>query len=346
MSSFSIGVDLGGTNLRVAAYTRASGLLETILLPTRLAAGRHAVVEDMCRGMRKLMDTYSPQYELAGVGIGTPGPLELPAGRLHNPPNLPGWDGFDLRKEVETCLGMEVTVESDANLAALAECLLGSGRTLGIDSLCMLTLGTGIGNGIILNGKVWDGVNGMAGEAGHMTIWPEGPACGCGGAGCLEMYASATAVRRIALETAASGKAPALAALVEANPQFTTRDLSALALKGESDAQQIFDNVGKALGIGLAGLVNTLNLPLYVVGGGLANAWDLFAPTLFKELRHRSYVYRLTEPGSPIAKNNGSTGTLVIAAELGADSGLLGACILPYTASGQKAADTPEATLR
>src|ERR1700760_623011 len=102
MSSFSIGVDLGGTNLRVAAYTRASGLLETILLPTRLAAGRHAVVEDMCRSSRKLIDTYSPQHELMGVGIGTPGPLELPAGRLHNPPNLPGWDGFNLRSEVES----------------------------------------------------------------------------------------------------------------------------------------------------------------------------------------------------------------------------------------------------
>jgi glucokinase len=346
MSSFSIGVDLGGTNLRVAAYTRASGLLETILLPTRLAAGRHAVVEDMCRSIRKLIDTYSSQYELTGIGIGTPGPLELPAGRLHNPPNLPGWDGFNLRSEVESCLDMEVTVESDANLAALAECLLGSGRSLGIDSLCMLTLGTGIGNGIILNGKVWDGVNGMAGEAGHVTIWPDGPACGCGGAGCLEMYASATAVRRITLEIAASGKAPSVTAMIKANPEFTTRDLSALALSGDASAQQIFDNVGRALGIGLAGLVNTLNLPLYVVGGGLANAWDLFSPALFKELRYRSYVYRLTEPGSAIANSTGSPGTLMIAAELGADSGLLGACILPYTASGQKAEDTPETTLR
>src|ERR1700739_3056795 len=155
MSSFSVGVDLGGTNLRVAAYTHASGLLETILLPTRLLAGRHPVVEDMCHAIRKLLANYSPGNELIGIGIGTPGPLELPAGRLHNPPNLPGWDGFELRVEIENCLDMPVTVESDANVAALAECVLGSGRTLGIDSLCMLTLGTGIGNGIILNGKIW-----------------------------------------------------------------------------------------------------------------------------------------------------------------------------------------------
>jgi glucokinase len=346
MSSFSVGVDLGGTNLRIAAYTRASGLLETILLPTRLAAGRHAVIEDMCHGIRKLSDNYSPQHELIGVGIGTPGPLELPAGRLHNPPNLPGWDGFDLRAEVEACLGMPVALESDANLAALAECLLGSGRTLGIDSLCMLTLGTGIGNGIILDGKVWHGAHGMAGEAGHLNIWPDGPACGCGSNGCLEMYASATALRRIALEAASSGKAPAIAALCAANPDFTTRDLSDLAENGAADAQRIFDDLGRVLGIGIGDLVNTLNLPLYVVGGGLANAWDLFSPAMFAEVRYRSYVYRLTKPGSSVLNGNADAGTRIIAAELGADSGLLGACILPYTFSDKSTTDTPKTAPR
>src|SRR5579884_1125247 len=336
MNSFSIGVDLGGTNLRIAAYTRASGLLETILLPTRLAAGRHAVVEDICSGVRKLLHTYSSQHYLAGIGIGTPGPLELPVGRLHSPPNLPGWDGFGLREEVESSLGMPVTVESDANVAALAECILGSGRTLGLSSLCMLTLGTGIGNGIILNEKIWHGVNGMAGEAGHVTIEPDGPACGCGSNGCLEMYASATAVRRIALEAAESGKAPAIAALAKRNPDFTTRDLSDLAEQGDPDAKRIFDGVGRALGIGIADLVNTLNLPLYVVGGGLANAWDLFSPALFAEVRHRSYVYRLTEPGRSVLNGGATNGTRIMSAELGADSGLLGACILPYTLNREK----------
>ncbi len=346
MSSFSIGVDLGGTNLRVAAYTRASGLLETILLPTRLSAGKHAVVEDMCHAIRKLLGVYSVQHELIGIGIGTPGPLELPAGRLHNPPNLPGWDGFKLRAEIEACLDMPVTVESDANVAALAECVLGSGRTLGIDSLCMLTLGTGIGSGIILSGKVWHGVHGMAGEAGHTNIWPDGPACGCGSNGCLEMYASATAVRRIALESAQSGKAPAIAALAARKPDFTTRDLADLAESGSADAQQVFDDVGRALGIGIGDLVNVLNLPLYVVGGGLANAWDLFSPAIFREVVHRSYVYRLTEPGSAVLNGNVNAGTRIIAAELGADSGLLGACILPYTISDEKTAGTPDKTLR
>src|SRR5271168_2624185 len=175
VQNYTIGVDLGGTNLRIAAYTRAAGLLETILLPTRLAAGRIAVVEDLCGAVFDLENRFSPRYTLAGIGVGTPGPLELPAGRLHNPPNLTGWDGFNLRCELEKRLKQGVFLEKDANLAALAECVLGRGQTMGLDSLCMLTLGTGVGNGIILGGKIFDGAAGMAGEAGHATIYPDGP---------------------------------------------------------------------------------------------------------------------------------------------------------------------------
>jgi glucokinase len=328
---FSIGVDLGGTNLRIAAYHPETGLLETILLPTRLNAGPRAVVVDICVGIRQLRERYSAKFTLVGIGIGTPGPLELPIGRLHNPPNLPGWDGFNLRAEVESCLGSPVLLESDANAAALAESKLGRGKSLGIDSLCMLTLGTGIGNGIILNGKIWDGMTGMAGEAGHVTIYADGPTCGCGSNGCLEMYASATAVVRIANARAASGKAPGLAALRDGSAGLTARGLAELAKQGDADAALIFSEAGTALGIGLAGLVNTLNLPLYVVGGGLALAWDLMAATLFPELRHRSYVYRLTEPGSRIAQTNPYGGTQILPAELGSDSGILGACILPFS---------------
>lgn len=330
MTSYTIGVDLGGTNLRIAAYTQQAGLLKTILLPTRLAAGRHAVVDDLCKSIQILIEAYSPQYELVGIGIGTPGPLELPAGRLHSPPNLPGWDGFELRAEIEQELERPILLESDANLAALAECVLGRGRSLGVDSLCMLTLGTGIGNGIILNGKIWHGANGMAGEAGHMTIWPDGPACGCGSNGCLEMYASATAVNRIAAQAAAAG-AGGIAAL----SPITARELARLAAEGDADAMAIFDQAARALGIGLAALVNTLNLPLYVVGGGVANAWDLLSPSLLAEVRHRSYVYRLTAPGAAAANGAPGQGTQIMSAELGSDSGLLGACILPYTVAEQ-----------
>lgn len=325
-AQYTIGVDLGGTNLRIAAYTHAGGILESILLPTRLNEGRDVVVADLCGAISSLIDRFSSNYNLAGIGIGTPGPLELPAGRLHNPPNLPGWDGFALKDEIESRLQQSIHLESDANLAALAECILGLGRTLGIDSLCMLTLGTGVGNGIILNGKVWDGNTGMAGEAGHATIYPDGPACNCGSNGCLEMYASATAVVRIANERIAAGTASGLN-----GHKWTARTLAEAANAGNTDAAQIYTEAGRALGIGLAALVNTLNLPLYVIGGGLVQAWNLLKPEIFKELCHRSYVYRLTAPGSEIVRGNPQAVTHVLPAELGKDAGLLGACILPLS---------------
>lgn len=324
-NQFSIGVDLGGTNLRIAAYTNKKGLIDTILLPTRLGAGPDAVACDMCNAIETLRGRYDARFDLAGIGVGTPGPLELPAGVLHNPPNLTGWDGFDLRGAIESRLKRPVTLESDANAAALAECVLGRGRSMRIDSLCMLTLGTGVGNGIVLNGKVWDGAAGMAGEAGHATVYPDGPACGCGGNGCLEMYASATAVVRIANERADNGSAPGLK-----GNTWTAHSLAEAADEGNEDARQLYVDTGRALGIELAALVNTLNLPLYVVGGGLAQAWHLMESTIFEELLHRSYVYRLTAPGSAIGARNPAGTTHVLPAELGPDAGLLGACILPF----------------
>jgi glucokinase len=319
-AAFTIGVDLGGTNLRMGAYTRTDGLLETIQLATRLRDGREAVAYDMCGAIRRLADRYRQEMVLAGIGIGSPGPVELPSGILRQPPNLPGWDGFELRATVEGALGLPIVLQNDANAAALAECILGRGKSLGVDSLCVLTLGTGVGGGIILHGKIWDGMSGMGGEVGHLNIWTEGGmACGCGNRGCLEPHASATGIRKSAEEMIASGTAAGLAALHARNPAFDAQDVAKLAGAGDAGAKAIFEKVGRSLGIGLASLANTLNLPLYVLGGGLANAWSLFSPALFEELRKRSYVYRL---------NSGKTH--VVTAELGPDAGLLGACLLPF----------------
>ncbi|MDE3188061.1 MAG: ROK family protein [Acidobacteriota bacterium] len=325
----TIGIDLGGTNLRVAAYTPEHGVLNSITLRTRLEAGPPAVVDDMCDAIRELLHQYEEGRELAGIGVGSPGPLELPAGRLHHPPNLPGWDGFPLLEEMEKRLQRPVLLESDANVAALAEYALGLGKQLGVESLCMLTLGTGVGNGIILNGKLWHGATGMGGEAGHMTIHPDGPLCGCGNNGCLEACASATALVNAAERLIAAGKAPGLALMNSERGPLTARDLAEAAQLGDADAREIYAETGRALGICLAGLINILNLPLYVVGGGVANSWDLLSPAMFRELERRSYVYALTAPGRPASKGMPCGGTQVLPAKLGAEAGLLGACILP-----------------
>ena len=329
----TIGVDLGGTSLRVAAYRPEAGLLDQIALPTRLDAGPLAVVEDMCGAICELAGRYVLDHQVAGVGIGSPGPLELPAGRLHRPPNLPGWDGFHLLAEVEKRIKIPVAIESDANAAALAEYQLGRGMETGVDSLCMLTLGTGVGNGIILNGKLWHGAAGMGGEAGHLTIEPDGQPCGCGNKGCLEACASATALVSASERRIQSGHAPGLAAFKSSRGSLTALDLAEAAWDGDPDALEIFSDTGRSLGMGLADLVNMLNLPLYVIGGGVANSWDLLSPSLFEELERRSYVYALTAPGRSASAEMPGGGTRVLPAKLGAEAGLLGACILPYHVS-------------
>ncbi len=330
--NYSIGVDLGGTNLRVAVMRLGGTLTETIALRTRLQEGRETVVADMCEAVAALHLRQNGSGQCVGIGVGTPGPLELPAGILRRPPNLPGWDGFDVRRAIENRLNQPIHLESDANVAALAELHFGSGKHFGVDSLCMLTLGTGVGNGIVLRGHVWQGANGMAGEAGHMTVVPDGLPCGCGSRGCLEQYASATGLRRMALESIAAAAQPdsALARLAHANVEFQARDVAKLAEAGDTQAQAIFTEMGRCLGLTLAALVNTLNLPLYVLGGGSAAAWPLLAPAHYTEMHERSYVYRATEPteAEKAARTPGKTH--VAQAELGADSGILGAAYLPW----------------
>ena len=331
--TLTIGVDLGGTSLRIAAYTPGTGILKVTTLRTRVDAGPLAVIDDMCAAIDRLLGEYRHDRAFAGVGIGSPGPLELPEGRLHHPPNLPGWDGFPMLQKLTERLQAPVILESDANAAVLAEYVLGLGNLLNIDSLCMLTLGTGVGNGIVLNGRIWHGAAGMGGEAGHMTIYPDGPLCGCGNHGCLEAYASATAILDKAHRLLASGKAPGLAQRKQRGALETALDLAEAAHAGDPDARTLYAETGKALGICLAGLINILNLPLYVIGGGVANSWELLAPSIFEELEKRSYVYALTAPDRPAAGRMPGGGTQVLPAKLGPEAGLLGACILPLYSS-------------
>ena len=321
MSTYSIGIDLGGTNLRIAAYSADWTQLQAINLPTRVQDGPGAVLGDMCGAVEQLIAACGGRADLVGVGAGSPGPLELPSGRLLEPPNLPGFENLELKTELENRLNVPVIVECDANAAALAESHAGAGKSSGYQSLCMLTLGTGVGSGIILNGRVWHGFNGMGGEAGHVPVYRNGLSCGCGTRGCLEQYASATAIAR-------AGQNLVPAKVQSGNGAVTARCIAEAALAGDPEAKQIYDNVGEALGIGLANLVSTLNLPLYVIGGGVVAAWNLFAPAMFAELERGSYVYRLSKPADPFVLEAARTN--VVPAELGSDSGLLGAAMLPF----------------
>jgi glucokinase len=320
---FAIGVDLGGTNMRIAAIDAHCKQLEVITTSTEVKRGRDSVVAAMCQAIRALRSKFDGSLSFAGTGIGVPGIIDIETGTVHESPNLPDWKDYPVRDEIQRQLGASVILENDANVAALGEKWMGAARE--VDSMCMLTLGTGVGGGIVLNGRVWHGMAGMAAECGHFSVYPDGVLCGCGNRGCLEQYASATAVKRMAIEAIAMGKAPELSRAMSENPEFSSKVVFQYALQGESSAKLIFNEVGRALGIVLADLVNALNLPMYVIGGGVSSAWEAFAPTMFHELRERSFVYRATAPDERLPAHKHTTVTRAL---LGSDAGLVGAARL------------------
>jgi glucokinase len=338
MPNFSIGVDLGGTNLRIAAVDEQGRLMEKVTLGTKTVLGRDHVLNDMCEAIRRAADKYKGNATLLGVGIGVPGIIDIETGMVRESPNLAGWSDYPVRSEIEKRLAAPVILENDANVAALGEKWLGAGRHVG--DMAMLTLGTGVGGGLVLGGKIWHGMTGMAGEFGHMTVEPEGQQCGCGNRGCLEQYASATAVTRMAREAIATGHAPGLAKAASSDLEFSAQEIYNLAIQGDEQARRIFRRVGRALGIAIATMINGLNLEMYVVGGGVSSAWESFSPAIFEELRQRSMVYAATAAADPLNATAGASGqvepgagrrTIITRALLGSDAGLYGAARLPMT---------------
>ena len=314
MADFAIGVDLGGTNLRAAAITPDGALLEDFQVSTEAAAGRDKVTSNIIGGVRQVQAGHDGD-KLLGIGIGVPGLIRLEEGLIVTSPNLPGWEDFPLRDKLEGELGCPVILENDANAAALVEVWLGAGRE--VDDLVLLTLGTGIGGGIISGGKVLHGQDGMAGELGHITVEPrDGALCGCGNYGCVEAHASATAITRMAEEAISAGTSPALAKLAESQGKISARLVQEAALDGDAPAIRIYERMGEALGRALANLVNAFNFPLYLLAGGVLAGWDRFAPAMFEEVEKRSYTYRRTK-------------TRIEKAQLGNQAGLFGAAYLP-----------------
>jgi glucokinase len=306
-------VDLGGTNLRIAAIADTGRLIEKLSLAVRSLANRDAVIEELCRSVSELAVRHSREGSFAGVGTGIPGILYFESGRLRRSPNLPGWEDFPVRDAIQSRLGVSVILDNDANAAALGEQWLGAGRE--VASLCLLTLGTGVGGGLVFDGKIWRGFLGMAGEVGHIAVAESGIRCGCGSTGCLETEASATAILRKAESLLAAGRSPALAEAIKGAGKLTAELVYQTAQGGDLDCRDIFEQFGIYLGVGLAALVNTLNLSLYVIGGGVSAAWPLFWPTMLSELQRRSYIFA-----------EGST--RVERAMLGGDAGLYGAARL------------------
>ncbi len=363
MPNFAIGVDLGGTNLRIAVVDEEGRLLEKVTLGTRVSLGRDQVIADMVTAIRSLTAKFRDLGTILGVGIGVPGIIDLETGMTRESPNLPGWSNYPVRDEIERGLNAPVILENDANAAALGEKWLGAARD--VDDMCIFTLGTGVGGGIVLRGRIWHGMSGMAGELGHMTIDVNGPLCKCGNHGCVEVFASATAIVRMARELIDSGKAPQLARVAESEPEFSAKIVYNLAIQGDEPSRAIFRRMGASLGTGVGNMVNALNLPMFVIGGGVASAWDAFAPSMFAEMLKRSMVYAATAPAQldrsgaqllPATKLEGAAAqvgpqrygktTIVTRALLGSDAGLYGAARLPMMTSATSEDAEPAARRR
>jgi glucokinase len=306
MPSYSIGVDLGGTNLRAAAVDRSGQMLDKITGSTNYAEGRDAVLSDLAGAIETLCHRHGTSG-LAGIGVGVPGFIRLKDGYVTGSNNLPYLENFPVRDEISRRLGAVVILENDANAAALGEQWIGAGR--GVDDLVLLTLGTGIGGGIVSGGRIVHGHAGMAGEIGHTTAYPDGNPCGCGNRGCLEKHASATAVA-------------AMARLMQLGEDLTARQVYDIALSdgpAAAKAREIWRIVGESLGIALATLINTFNFPLYLLSGGLIGAWELFAPEMLRTVERRSFTFRAAKGETRIAM-----------AALGNEAGLYGAAYLPW----------------
>jgi len=303
MTEYSIGLDLGGTNYRAAAIDRNGKLIDKISGSTNSAAGREAIVDSIVNAIVTLRDKRGGD-ELAGIGVALPGFILMETGVVAASPNIPAFGNFPARDVLQDRLKAPVILENDANAAALGEKWMGAGR--GVDDLVLLTLGTGIGGGIIIGGRVLHGFVGMAGELGHTTVNPTGIPCSCGNVGCLEKHASATAIA-------------AMARHLSLGDNLTSEDVYKLAMGGNESAKRVFEHMGRALGIGLANFVQVFNCPLYLLSGGVLAAWDLFTPAMFSEMRLRSLTFRNTK-------------TRVEKATLGSDAGLFGAAYLPLQA--------------
>lgn len=288
-----VGLDIGGTNMVVGLVPFEGGPpLALRKLPTLPGGGGEDVVARAAQAIHAAVDeviqsTGASRGEILGVGIGSPGPLDRSTGTVLETPNL-GWVNFPLRDLVSRAVGMPATLDNDANCATFGEWWLGAGR--GSRVLVGLTLGTGIGGGLVLDGEIHHGVSDAAGEFGHMTIDSMGRRCNCGNYGCLEAYASGPNIAARAVEGIRAGVESVLVDLVDgALERITAATVYEGVVLGDAYAREVMNETAKFLGVGIANLVNALNPEAVVIAGGVTRAGDhLFVP-LRKEVRRRAF---------------------------------------------------------
>lgn len=305
--------DLGGTHLRVATVDRNGKIYYRQMQPTPQAEKPNEIVRALVDAVHACeRKTAELGGSISALSVAVPGTVNVAEGLVVTAPNVPCLDGFRLGEALESELEWPVILENDANAAAIGEMWRGAGR--GYQTLICVTLGTGVGGGIILDGKLWRGADGSAGEIGHIGVDPfAGVACLCGSHGCLEVYASATAIVRMTRE--ARLRYPG--SILHNSEDLTSQRIYQSGREGDELAIEVFQRMGVYLGIGLASLINVLNPEIIVIGGGLSNGWDLFEKHMHQQVIERAF---------PIPARR----VKIVRAECGDDAGLLGAARLAF----------------
>lgn len=308
-----IGIDVGGTNVKIALVSDGGNIIYSNSIPTRAEMGYEYTINSMKEAIKDLLkETNSQPKDIEGMGFGFPGQIDCQNGVVRLAPNIPGWVDVPIAEIMEKEFGIPTRVDNDVRCAALGELNFGAG--VGCENLICITVGTGIGSGLIINGKLVRGASNAAGEIGHIKLdIKEGPLCGCGDRGCLEAFASGPSIVAMAEEYIKGGKSTKYREL--ANPEITPYIVSEAAKQGDAVAKRIFTIMGEYIGVGLASVVNLLNPEKIIIGGGVAAAGDILMNPIKETLVKRAM---------PIS----GAAVQVVPAQLGNTAGVIGASLL------------------
>ena len=296
-----VGIDVGGTRIKAGLVTPTFQVEREQVVPLSEA---DRTEDGILACLKRVIDAVDPKRKAVAVGVGVPGVLSSETGALTVSPNFPAWRDFAFKRRLEGVTGRHVLCDNDANCVIAGEALVGAGA--GYPNLIGLTLGTGVGGALVLHRALWRGETGMAGELGHVTIDPNGPPCGCGSRGCLEMYPSVVGLRHMLRAEPVAG--------VEAEAADVPEQLARAAQAGDTTARRHFATAGRALGQALAGLLTALNIKRVVPAGGVAATWPLMETAARAELHARAFAGVVA-------------GVVITVGTLGDRAGMLGAAM-------------------
>jgi glucokinase-like ROK family protein len=286
LHGYVVGVDFGATHLSVLVSDNSARILEEIEVGIDIQDGPEACITEANSRVRELLaKTHLEMKDILTIGLGVPGPIVTEEGMVVAPPIMPGWDRYPIRDTLQKLWGCPVSVNNDAELGALGEWASGAGR--GERNLVYIKVGTGIGAGLLIDGQIYRGATGSAGEIGHLTIDENGPMCSCGNQGCLEAIAGGRAIALQAQQAVRRGERTQMA---DFHPieSITARDVAGAARRGDLLAQQILARAGLHIGIAIAGLVNVFNPGMVIIGGGVAQTGDILLEPMRQTVQRRS----------------------------------------------------------